>query len=364
MATIAVLAGDGIGPDIMAEGVKVLRATAAAFSLDLEFQDAPVGGAAYDISGTPLPEETLAVCDRSDAIFFGAVGGPRWDALPADKRPETGALLPLRSRYHLFANLRPAVIFEPLAHAAALKNERIGEGFDVLILRELTGGIYFGNHKVRTLELDETDLMGGYDSDIMVYSEGEVERIVRMACETARKRRGKVTSVDKANVLANSKIWRQTAERVAAEYTDIEFEHLYVDNAAMQLGTYPRQFDVIVTGNMFGDILSDLASAITGSIGMLASASIAETGFGLYEPVHGSAPDIAGSGKANPLAQILSGAMLLKHSLGAHNAAAAIESAVDAVLRAGYRTADIATPGDTVISTVDMGDKVTAELTE
>lgn len=359
---IAVLPGDGIGPEIMKEGMKILDAVAESFDHVFEYREALVGGSAYDQSGHPLPDETRKICDNADAIYFGAVGGPKWEALPADLTPERGALLPLRSIYGLFANLRPAVIFSPLSNAASLKSDRLEGGLDILIVRELTGGIYFGNSRVESVTLKEGALRGEYAVDHMIYSVPEVERITRVACEAAMKREKKLTSVDKANVLESSKLWRKTVIKyVQTNYPDIVLNHMYVDNAAMQIATNPKQFDVIVTGNMFGDILSDLASAITGSIGMLPSASLSETGFGLYEPIHGSAPDIAGQGKANPLAQILSGAMMLKYSFGLDKESNIIEQAILEVLEDGYRTCDIAckeTPDDKVLSTSEMGDRV------
>ncbi|MCP5005948.1 MAG: 3-isopropylmalate dehydrogenase [Planctomycetes bacterium] len=359
---IAVLAGDGIGPEIMREGRKILDAIAKSFGHVFEYKEALVGGSAYDQHGHPLPDETKEVCNSADAIYFGAVGGPKWENLPAELTPERGALLPLRSIYGLFANLRPAVIFAPLANAASLKSDRLEGGLDIMIVRELTGGIYFGRSRVQSVTVIEGSIQGAYATDHMIYSVPEIERITRVACEAAMKRGKKLLSVDKANVLESSKLWRNTViEYVSKNYPEINLTHMYVDNAAMQVATNPKQFDVIVTGNMFGDILSDLASAITGSIGMLPSASLSESGFGLYEPIHGSAPDIAGEGKANPLAQILSGAMMLKYSFGLNKESNIIEQAIMNVLEVGYRTCDIAcekTPGDKVLSTSKMGDKV------
>lgn len=354
---IAVLAGDGIGPEVIQEGVKVLNAIATEYSHNFVFNECLVGGTAYDKTGHPLPKETTDVCDSSDAIFFGAVGGPKWEKLPPELTPERGALLPLRKRYDLFANLRPAVIFGPLASSASLKDDRLPNGLDILIVRELTGGIYFG----------KKDKGEDWASDEMRYSVREIERIVRVACEAAMKRSKKLTSVDKANVLTTSKLWRDVAEKfVKQNYPQLELNHLYVDNAAMQLATRPTQFDVIVTENMFGDILSDEASAITGSIGMLPSASLNAKMFGLYEPIHGSAPDIAGQGKANPLATILSAAMMLKYSFGMNDESKRIEDAVRSVLEGGYRTVDIAskeTPKENIFSTSQMGKAVTEEIT-
>ncbi len=359
---IAVLAGDGIGPEIMREGRKILDAIAKSFDHVFEYREALVGGSAYDQQGHPLPDETKEVCNGADAIYFGAVGGPKWENLPAELTPERGALLPLRSLYGLFANLRPAVIFSPLANAASLKAERLEGGLDIMIVRELTGGIYFGRSRVQSITVKEGTLQGAYAADHMIYSVPEIERITKVACEAAMKRKKSLTSVDKANVLESSKLWRETViEYVNKNYPEITLTHMYVDNAAMQVATNPKQFDVIVTGNMFGDILSDLASAITGSIGMLPSASLSESGFGLYEPIHGSAPDIAGEGKANPLAQILSGAMMLKYSFGLNKESDIIEQAIMEVLEEGYRTSDLVcdeTPSNKVLSTSDMGDNV------
>lgn len=363
---IAVLAGDGIGPEIMTEGRKVLDAVAKQFGHTFEYKEALVGGAAYDKYGHPLPDETKKVCTHSDAIYFGAVGGPKWENLPAELTPERGALLPLRAIYGLFANLRPAVIFGPLADAASLKSERLKGGLDILIVRELTGGVYFGKNKIKSLTLKEGAVQGDYAVDYMIYSVPEIQRITKVACEAAMKRNKRLTSIDKANVLESSKLWRKVVvDYVQRNYPQVQLNHMYVDNAAMQLATNPKQFDVIVTANMFGDILSDLASAITGSIGMLPSASLSETGFGLFEPIHGSAPDIAGQGKANPLAQILSGAMMLKYAFGLNKESNAVEQAILSVLEDGYRTGDIAsasTPKDKNLSTSGMGDKVAEYL--
>ncbi len=363
---IAVLAGDGIGPEIMKEGRKVLDAVARKFGHTFEYKEALVGGCAYDTYCHPLPDETKKVCDSADAIYFGAVGGPKWENLPAELTPERGALLPLRAMYGLFANLRPAVIFGPLADAASLKSERLKGGLDILIVRELTGGVYFGKNKVESITLKEGAIQGDYAVDYMIYSVPEIQRITKVACDVAMKRNKKLTSIDKANVLESSKLWRKVViDYVQRNYPQIQLNHMYVDNAAMQLATNPKQFDVIVTENMFGDILSDLASAITGSIGMLPSASLSETGFGLFEPIHGSAPDIAGQGKANPLALILSGAMMLKYAFGLSKESDAIEQSIMSALESGYRTGDIAsvgTPNDKILSTSGMGDKVAEYL--
>ncbi len=352
---IAVLPGDGIGPEIVAEAVKVLRAVAHRFGHRFEMKEYPVGGAAYDRCGDCLPDETLAACKSADAILLGAVGGPKWDRLPVSQRPERRALLTLRSELGLFANLRPAKVWDALKGASPLREEIVSAGIDMLIVRELTGGAYFG-------EKGRGD--GGRSAyDVTPYSVHEIERVARVAFEAARRRfpqgRPKVTSVDKANVLETSRLWRETVTALhAAEYADVELEHLYVDNAAMQLVRAPSRFDVILTENMFGDILSDEASQITGSIGMLPSASVGASGGGLYEPIHGSAPDIAGKGIANPLATILSAAAMLRHAFGLGAEADAIEHAVASVLARGLRTADIADQGGASISTSAMGDAV------
>ena len=349
---IAVLPGDGIGPEITAQAVRVVEA----LGLGIEMAEAPVGGAGFDAAGDPLPAGTLKLCEASDAILFGAVGGPKYDTLPRPQRPEQG-LLRLRKHFDLYANLRPAIVYPELAHASSPKAE-VGAGLDLLILRELTGDIYFGQPRgVRTNERGERE---GFDT--MRYTEGEIRRIAKTAFEAARKRSRRVCSVDKANVLETTQFWRDVVVEVHRDYADVELSHMYVDNAAMQLVRNPKQFDVIVTGNMFGDILSDEASMLTGSIGMLPSASLNEKGFGMYEPIHGSAPDIAGKGVANPLATILSAAMLLRYSLGQEAAAGRIETAVRKVLAQGYRTADITEPGCRQVGTVAMGDAVLAAL--
>jgi len=352
---VAVLPGDGIGPEVVAEALKVLRALEHD-GLHLECTLADVGGAAVDRSGDPLPAQTLALARSSDAILFGAVGGPRYEMAPRALRPEQG-LLRLRKELGLFANLRPARIFPGLGEASALK-PAVVEGLDILIIRELTGDIYFGQPRgVHTLESGERE---GFDT--MRYREGEIRRIAHVAFQSARGRARRVCSVDKANVLETMQLWRDVVTDVAREYPDVALSHMLVDNAAMQLVRAPRQFDVIVTGNMFGDILSDEASAVTGSIGMLPSASLDERHKGLYEPIHGSAPDIAGRGIANPLATILSAAMMLRFSLRQEAFAQRIERAVEAVLRAGLRTADLARAGDTPIGTAAMGDAVITQL--
>ena len=348
---VAILPGDGIGPEIVAQAKKVL----AKLSLGLEMQDAPVGGAGYEASGHPLPPATLALAKAADAILFGAVGDARYDALERAKRPEQ-AILGLRKELGLFANLRPAQVHAELASASALKAEVVA-GLDILIVRELTGDIYFGEPKGIRQTAGERE---GFDT--MRYRESEIRRIARVAFEAARKRNRRVCSVDKANVLETSQLWREVVTAEAKAFPDIELTHMYVDNCAVQLVRNPRQFDVIVTGNMFGDILSDEASMLTGSIGMLPSASLDSRGKGLYEPIHGTAPDIAGKGLANPLATILSAAMMLRYSLGQPQAADCIEAAVARVLASGLRTADIHTPGARRVGTEEMGDAVLAAL--
>lgn len=352
---IAILAGDGIGPEIVGEAVKVLNCLKNN-GLDIVLEEAPIGGAAIDQTGVPLPDNTLNLCKKADAVLLGAVGGPKWDNLERSIRPEKG-LLGLRSGLNLFANLRPALLYPALASASTLKSEVV-ENLDILIVRELTGDIYFGQPRgIRTLENGERQ---GFDT--MHYSESEIERIARVAFESARRRNKKVCSVDKANVLDTSMLWREIVTKIGKEYPDVELSHQYVDNAAMQLVRAPKQFDVIVTGNLFGDILSDLASMLSGSIGMLPSASLDSNNKGMYEPIHGSAPDIAGQNKANPLATILSVAMMLRYSLQLPDLANKIESAVKSVLESGSRTADIARSGEKMLSTSEMGDAVVAAL--
>ena len=354
--TVLVLPGDGIGPEIVTEASKVLDALRRGAGGEFAIEVAPIGGSAIDAHGVPLPEETLERARACDAILLGAVGGPRWDAVERDIRPERG-LLRLRSELGVFANLRPAVAYPQLAAASTLKADVI-RGLDVLIIRELTGGIYFG--QPRGIRIRDDGQREGFNT--LVYAEREVERVCRVGFEAASRRSGRVCSVDKANVLETSELWREIAARVGAEYGDVELTHMYVDNAAMQLVRDPNQFDVIVTSNMFGDILSDLASMLTGSIGMLPSASLDASGKGLYEPIHGAAPDIAGKGIANPLATILSAAMMLRHSLGAPLLAERIEAAVGRVLDDGLRTPDIESPGTAVVGTAEMGDAVVAAL--
>ena len=348
---VAVLPGDGIGPEIIAQAIKVLQK----LDLPFEFQTAAVGGAAYDAAGDPLPPATLKVAKEAEAVLFGAVGDPRYDKLERAKRPEQ-AILGLRKELGLFANLRPARVHPELAGASALKAEVVS-GLDILIVRELTGDIYFGQPKgIRKVG----EVREGFDT--MRYSEPEIRRIARVAFEAARKRSKRVCSVDKANVLETSQLWREVVTQEAKSYGDVELTHMYVDNCAMQLVRNPKQFDVIVTGNMFGDILSDEASMLTGSIGMLPSASLDERGKGLYEPIHGTAPDIAGKGVANPLATILSAAMMLRYSLKQREAAERVERAVSQVLAAGLRTADIHTAGTRKVGTAEMGAAVLAAL--
>ena len=372
-ANIVLLPGDGVGPEIVAEAAKALKAVATRFGHDFEMTEHPVGGAAHDLCGDCLPDATLAACKAADAVLLGAVGGPKWDALPPEKRPERRALLTLRSELGLFANLRPAKVWDALKGASPLKDEIVVRGIDILIVRELTGGAYFGE-KGRS-----ADRTSAYD--VTPYSAHEIERVARIAFEAARRRHGrtvaprpgravaprppKVTSVDKANVLETSRLWRETVTALhAAEYADVELEHMYVDNAAMQLVRDPARFDVILTENMFGDILSDEASQITGSIGMLPSASLGTAKGGLYEPIHGSAPDIAGKGIANPVATILSAALMLRHAFGLAAEADAVEQAVADVLASGVRTADIASPSgaSSAVSTSEMGDAIQAAL--
>ncbi len=352
---IAVLPGDGIGPEIVAEAVKVLEHLRAD-GLDIEMNEAPVGGAGYEASGHPLPDDTLALAKESDAILLGAVGGYKWESLDISVRPEKG-LLGLRAELELFSNLRPAILYKQLADASTLKPEVVA-GLDIMIVRELTGGIYFGQPRgVRTLDNGEKQ---GFNT--LVYAESEIDRIGRSAFDIAMRRGKKICSVDKANVLESTELWREVMECVAKDYPEVELSHMYVDNAAMQLVRAPKQFDVMVTTNLFGDILSDCASMLTGSIGMLPSASLDANGKGMYEPIHGSAPDIAGQNVANPLATILSVAMMLRYSLDETVMADRIEQAVENVLDQGLRTADIYSEGMQQVSTSEMGDAVVAAL--
>ncbi|MEM8954513.1 MAG: 3-isopropylmalate dehydrogenase [Verrucomicrobiota bacterium] len=361
---IAVLAGDGIGPEVMSVALSVLNAAGERAGLRFRYEEALVGGAAIDAVGKALPEDTIACCEGAEAILFGSVGGPKWEGLPPDEQPERAALLPLRKHFELFANLRPALCYPSLTQASPVKDEIIEGGFDVLCVRELTGGIYFGEPKV--IEEREGERVA---VDTMVYAVSEIERIARVAFSAAEGRGRRVTSIDKANVLRNGILWRETVEAVARDYPDVELEHLYVDNAAMQLIRRPREFDVVLAPNLFGDILSDEMAMIAGSLGMLASASLGQSlgeglYFGMYEPSGGSAPDIAGQGIANPIAQILSAAMLLRFSLAKPDAASAIEAAVRTAIDDGLRTGDIFTgaEGTTQVDTEEMGAAILGRL--
>jgi len=352
---IAVLAGDGIGPEIVDEAIKVLKALEKD-GLDIELNYGLIGGAAYDETGTPLPDETIAISKEADAILLGAVGGYKWESLDISVRPEKG-LLGIRSELNLFANLRPAILYPQLADASTLKADVVA-GLDLMIVRELTGGIYFGQPRgIRTLEDGQKE---GFNT--LVYKESEINRIGKVAFDIAQKRQGRLCSVDKANVLESTELWRETMTTLSNDYSDVELSHMYVDNAAMQLVRAPKQFDVMVTTNMFGDILSDCASMLTGSIGMLPSASLDESGKGMYEPIHGSAPDIAGKNSANPLATILSVSMMLRYTLDEAEMADRIEAAVSTVLDQGLRTGDIYSEGMTKVGTSEMGDAVVAAL--
>ncbi|WP_159281343.1 3-isopropylmalate dehydrogenase [Rahnella variigena] len=347
---IAVLPGDGIGPEVMAQAYKVLEAVRQRFGLKITTSEYDVGGAAIDKHGSPLPEATVSGCEQADAILFGSVGGPKWEHLPPNDQPERGALLPLRKHFKLFSNLRPARLYQGLEEFCPLRADIAAKGFDILCVRELTGGIYFGQPKGR-----EGQGMHEKAFDTEVYYRFEIERIARIAFESARKRRSKVTSIDKANVLQTSIMWREVVNEIAKDYPDVSLSHMYIDNATMQLIKDPSQFDVLLCSNLFGDILSDECAMITGSMGMLPSASMNEQAFGLFEPAGGSAPDIAGKNIANPIAQILSAALLLRYSLGADDAANAIEQAVNKALEAGHRTGDLAN-GQQVLGTSEMGD--------
>ncbi len=348
---IAVIKGDGIGPEIVDEAIKILKKIGEKYKHEFEFTEVLAGGAAIDKAGKNLPEETLKICKESNAVILGAVGGPKWDSLPGNERPEK-ALLALRKELNLYSNIRPAVMFDTLKNTCPLKPEIVKGGMDVVIVRELTGGIYFGKKFTE----------GTYACDCMEYSKYEIERIAHQAFKIARTRNKKVTSVDKSNVLETSRLWRKTLEEVSAEYPDVELSHLYVDNAAMQLVVNPKQFDVIVTENMFGDILSDEASIITGSIGLLPSASLGDNNFGMYEPIHGSAPDIAGQGKANPIATILSAAMMLRYTFGLYEESNCIEDAVKKALSNGHRTSDISRKGEKASTTSEMGDIIAENI--
>jgi len=354
--SVLILPGDGIGPEIVTEAEKVLNALSDQHGLEISTEQGLIGGSAIDKTGVPLPDETLALGKQSDAVLLGAVGGPKWDKIERSLRPERG-LLAIRAGLDLYANLRPAILYKELAEASSLKPEVIG-ALDIMIVRELTGGIYFGQPRgIRTLDDGQRE---GFNT--LVYKESEIERIAHTAFDVAMKRNKKVCSVDKANVLEATELWREVVTRVAKDYPDVSLEHMYVDNAAMQLVRAPGQFDVIVTTNMFGDILSDLASMLTGSIGMLPSASLNAEGQGMYEPIHGSAPDIAGQNVANPLATIISVAMMLRYSLEEVTQAKRVEQAVQKVLANGLRTADIVSEGMTRVSTSEMGDAVVASL--
>ncbi len=357
MKKIAVLAGDGIGPEVMKEAIKVLDVAQAKFGFELSYDYADVGGVAIDNHGEALPAATLLLCEKSDAVLFGSVGGPKWESLPPEQQPERAALLPLRKHFDLFCNFRPAKVFPSLTGACPLRADIIGEGFDILCVRELTSGIYFGTPKGR-----EGSGADEYAYDTMGYKRSEIERIARMAFDAARVRKNRVTSVDKANVLTTMVLWREVVIEVAKDYPDVELNHIYVDNATMQLVRDPHQFDVMLCGNMFGDIISDEAAMLTGSMGLLASASLNSEKFGLYEPAGGSAPDIAGQGIANPIAEILSAAMMLRYSFGLDDAAAAIEKAVAATLDKGILTADLTGGKSEPVTTAQMGDAIVAEL--
>lgn len=352
---IALIPGDGIGPEVVAETVKVLDKIGEKYQHQFDYTTVLAGGCAIDETGACLPQETIDTCKASDAVLLGAVGGWKWDTLPGDQRPER-ALLGLRKELGLFANLRPAILFDELAEACPLKPEIVEGGLDIVVVRELTGGIYFGEKGFKETELG----LAAYD--VEQYAEEEVRRIAVVAFDMAMKRNKKVTSVDKANVLESSRLWRRVVAEVGKDYPEVTLENLYIDNATMQMVRNPKQFDVIVTSNIFGDILSDEASMITGSIGMLPSASLAKGNFGMYEPVHGSAPDIAGQDKANPMATILSAAMMLRYTFGLSEEADDIEAAVKTVLTKGYRTPDIFTTGMTAIGTKEAGDLIAAEL--
>lgn len=347
---IITLPGDGIGPDIVEEAVKVLDKVGEVFGHTFNYEKKLIGGSAIDGAGNSLPDETIEACKKADSILLGAVGGPKWDKLPGGDRPEKG-LLKIRETFNLFANLRPAILYKQLKEASPLKESVIGDSLDILIVRELTSGIYFGERK----RVDKENREETYAVDTMYYNVKEIERVVRVGFDLAMKRGKKAVIVDKANVLETSRLWREVVLEVAKDYPEISYSHMYVDNAAMQLVVNPKQFDVLITTNMFGDILSDEASMLTGSIGMLPSASLSDTKLGLYEPSHGSAPDIAGQDKANPIATILSAAMMLRYSFDLPEEAAAIESAVEKVLDKGYRTVDIMSQGMQQVGTREMG---------
>jgi len=354
---IAVLPGDGIGPEVMAEAIKVLDALQTTCGFTLEYEFADVGGVAIDKHGRALPQGTLKICEQADSILFGSVGGPKWESLPPEQQPERGALLPLRKHFDLFCNLRPAKVYRALTAASPLRPDIVGDGFDILCVRELTGDIYFGQPKGR-----EGSGLEERAFDTMVYNRREVQRIARAGFRLAQTRRKKITSIDKANVLTTMVLWRDVVMEVAREYPDVRLEHLYIDNATMQVLRRPRDFDVLLAGNIFGDIISDECAMLTGSMGMLPSASINESKFGLYEPAGGSAPDIAGKGIANPLAQILSAAMMLRHSLDRPQAADLLEAAVESMLDQGMRTTDIATDQSRALGTAQVGNAIVSEI--
>ncbi len=355
---IAVLPGDGIGPEVMREALKILNALNTRHNLGLIFKEADIGGIAIDNHGHAFPEATKKLCEQSAAILFGSVGGPKWESLPPDQQPERAALLPIRKHFQLFANLRPARLYPELAHACPLRADIAALGFDILVVRELTGGLYFGQPK----GTGPSEHGGERAVDTMVYHTHEIERVTHIAFQAARTRRKKLTLVDKANVLETSQLWRRTVRHIAADYPDVTLDFLYVDNAAMQVIRRPSDFDVLLCENLFGDIISDELAAITGSLGMLPSASLATGSFGLYEPAGGTAPDIAGKNLANPIAQILSAAMLLRHSLHLEQHAQAIERAVDTVLKSGLRTGDIWSEGCHRVTCSEMGDAILAAL--
>ena len=357
MKKIAVLAGDGIGPEVMAEAIKVLDALKQAAGVELEYAHADVGGCAIDKHGTALPDSTLKVCEESDSILFGSVGGPKWEKLPPEQQPERASLLKMRKHFDLYCNLRPAKVFKALAAASPLRPDIVGDGFDILCVRELTSGIYFGQPKGREGDGPEETAF-----DTMVYKRREIERAARSAFQMAMKRGKKLTSLDKANVLTTMIMWREVVTEVGKEFPEVELKHMYIDNATMQLMRHPRDYDVVLGGNMFGDIISDECAMLTGSMGLLASASLNESNFGLFEPAGGSAPDIAGKGIANPIAQIMSAAMMLRYSLGFEQAADMIEQAVEAVLDAGIHTPDIASDPAKAVSTARMGDAIVERI--
>ena len=352
---IAVIRGDGIGPEIVGEAIAVLDTVAAKFGHTFTYEEAPMGGNAIDAFGVPLPDSSLETCLRADSVLLGAVGGPKWDSQPPANRPERG-LLKLRSAMGLYSNIRPARVFSDLSAACPLRADIAAKGIDFVVVRELIGGVYFGEHRTETVDGEQKA------TDIMAYSEHEVRRIAHVAFDMARKRRKRVTSIDKANVLDTSRLWRRVVTEVAAEYPDVELRHMYVDNAAMQMVRDPSQFDVVVTENLFGDILSDEASQITGSIGMIPSSSMGEGTRGLYEPIHGSAPDIAGQDKANPIGTILAAAMMLRYSFDMAAEADAIEQAVDETLKAGIRCGDIMRQGCTLVGCREMGAEIRSRI--